>query len=546
MALNENLISVLSHVAEYLNQNELIDLASTCREIYDKIAIPKLYRRIVINEEPVMRTNLWYLESYATFVSGYRSVIKSADQNDIFVYDRIERLLHSGKLELIRELIITDKVFADEDSGFRLFKILIERLVAIDKLEVLQIMDIRLSQIFYELYLELTHLKKIHLFDFEDRVQVKSFANCNSLRLMLQNHTSSNSKVISSESLEFVTHIKELIVEDVESHTLLFFQNLFEANIQFPNVNSLKFEHVHTYTSSELTTVHINKVIALEKLEKLEMSIACEVPGCHCIDDFLFDLSTNLKSLNKLSLIENTFQTQGDHYTEENWDISIAKFILNIPNVSKNLKLLNIDHNPPKNGEQSNSVDGNYFRRRDLYSKVLPELTALQTLIAPSILLSLSSYDILIGDLLWNGCKCPFCNKILPILDEYIMNHQVFDNEYSDYKDISVTNFFAYVQQILSKRIKHQIVWDTDIQNIPPTNKTWDFHGFESISHFDDYDCTFDNRVFNAVPIAVAHFFNGYMDNLVVFMPNLSVAILSGIYYSVDKSTRKYKNIYDE
>ncbi|CAI5031987.1 CGH_1_HP_G0102970.mRNA.1.CDS.1 [Saccharomyces cerevisiae] len=47
------------------------------------------------------------------------------------------------------------------------------------------------------------------------------------------------------------------------------------------------------------------------------------------------------------------------------WDLVVNKFILNLPNVSKDLRLLSIRHDPPLNGK-GDTVDGNLLRRKTL------------------------------------------------------------------------------------------------------------------------------------------------------------------------------------
>lgn len=152
---------------------------------------------------------------------------------------------------------------------------------------------------------------------------------------------------------------------------------------------------------------------------------------------------------------------------DEKWDLVVNKFILNLPNVSKDLRLLSIRHDPPLNGKGIDTVDGNLLRRKKLYEKVLPKLTSLETIIAPTVLQSITSYEMYACDLLWNGCKCAFCSKYLPLFDKYIMNHQYFSTPDARYLDIIPIVFAAYTGKSLAKRFDPQKNWDLVYYSMP-------------------------------------------------------------------------------
>lgn len=97
---DQDLLIILSHTSKFLNQNDLLNLSLVSRKVHDVVAIPSLYNNIHITKNPVLRTNKWLLEGGKTYVSGYRSVLKTGDKNDIFVYDRVERLLEASHLKL--------------------------------------------------------------------------------------------------------------------------------------------------------------------------------------------------------------------------------------------------------------------------------------------------------------------------------------------------------------------------------------------------------------------------------------------------------------
>ena len=536
------------NVLEFLNQNDLLSLGRT-NTFLNKICSEKLYGNIVIARDPVLRSNDWYLDGGVSCIGGYRSLKKSADQNDIFLYDRIMRLTESSHLPLVKRIVIQEDVFYDEDAGSTALQQLIDKLLQLDKVETL---DIRHSVLFeknYAALLELTNLRQCKVVNLGDLNKLRSLHCIKSLELFLT-HPDFEPGCISSRVKDTLSqNLQELVVDDLEHSSLRLFQYLQNEGVFLGSVRSLKFNHVHgihdyNKTMRELTTIFLKDVFDLQKLRRLEFEGSCEETKCSCFNDFLMDLVPELQNLNEVGLIEKTFVTQGNHYTEENWDLTINKFLLHLPRVGSRLKKLAIRHNPPLNGIAEDSVEGNYIRRRTLYENVLPKLKNLRTLIAPSFLRSLSAYEILVCDLLWNGCECDFCTKALGILDKYIMNHQYYSFPDGAFKDVIPTVFFAYAGDALSRRFITETDWDLKSWSTVPILHTWDLHGYEYIQHFHDFDCRFDETVYVAVAKCISHFFNTYMDHLVKYLPSLQSCILSGIYYSVDKDGH-YKCVYD-
>ncbi|KAM3164323.1 hypothetical protein ACU8KH_01227 [Lachancea thermotolerans] len=535
-------------VMEFLNQNDLLILAQTSKKL-SKVSLQNLYGRIVISKEPVMRSDEWFLDCSANYVSGYRSTKKTPDQNDIFLYDRIKRLTESSHLALVKELVIQEDVFYDRESGLPVLQALIDRLLELDQVEVLDIRDSALFEHNYSKILELTHLRKCRVVNIGDLGKLRSLPRIKSLEISLT-HPDFKPRCLSDDVKKSLSDtVVELTVDDLEHSSLRLFQYFHKEGMRLGHVTSLKFNHVHgihdyNKTMRELTTIFLKDVFDLKKIESLELEGSCEASDCTCFNDFLMDMAPELVSVRSLGLIEKNFVTQGDHNTEEEWDLTINRFILHIPKVSERLKNLTVRHNPPLNGITVDSVEGNYIRRRTLYDNVLPKLTNLQTLVGPTFLKSLSAYEILVCDLLWNGCECSFCAKVLPVIDQYIMNHQYYSFPDGSFKDVIPTVFFAYTGDALSRRFITETDWDLKTLATCPVSHVWDLHGYESLQHFKDFDCFFDESVFMALTKCVSHFFNTYMDHLVKFMPNMRTCVLSGVYYSVDEQG-KYKSIYD-
>ncbi|QLQ81832.1 hypothetical protein HG537_0G00860 [Torulaspora globosa] len=551
MVEKDQLLTVLSKASSFLNQNDLLSLAQTSRLLHDNLAIERLYHSITITRDPIRRTDFWFIDCGRSYLSGYRALKKNADQNDLFLYDRIERLLESRHLRHIRRLVIQDSVFQDRQTGDPLLRKLLEKIIDLDQIELLDIRDDLLFHEYKAKILNLSNLKSIRLIDIASIGRTKSLAGLTSIEWVLQYATIPD-KPLSQQVIEFLSNklVKaELMFDDAETSSLLLISYLHSQGVKCSSLKSLKLNHVHGKGSHDkhlqhIEFAHLEEMVNLQTLEKLELGLSCENVGCGCVDDFLQELAPRLLSLKELALIEKSTAVSTDHQAKEDWDIMISKFLLHIPFVGANLRKLSIRHQTPLNGISDDSVHGNYFRRRTLYETVLPKLKSLQTLIAPTMLQSLSAYEVLVCDLLWNGCKCDYCAKVLPIFDQYIMNHQYCPKESGRYMDVIPTVFFAYAGDFLTHNSMDLVQWDLEAFNYSLFYRAWNMHGYEALHHFENYDCLFDESTFQPLSVAITHFFDSYMDSLVQILPSLRTVLLSGIYYAVDSQSHTYESVY--
>lgn len=549
--IQDRLLTALENASCFLNQNDLLTLALVSKELHDGFAINELYRRIRITRDPVLRNEVWYLDGGRTYLSGYRAVKKTADQNDLFLYDRIERLLNSSHLHLIEELVVDADLFADREFCLPVLKKLLDRLISLNKLKNLEIRDPELFQEYYSNTLEFSNLDKITIADAASITSLGNASKLTNLKWVLLSSEAELGSLDSSTRQKFSNQLQEveLIADEVKFCSLNLFHYLQREGLRLHALKSLKFNYTHNVDGYNGSFVEdpinlISSVVDLGKLEKLELGISCEYDDCDCIDTFVDGLAPKLTSLRELSLIEKTTTELATHEMKERWDIVLCRFIIHLPFVERNLKSLSIRHATPLNGLSENSLPGNYIRRRTLYETVLPKLNSLQKLIAPTILQCLSAYEYLMCDLLWNGCECHSCQRILPIFDQYLMNHQYYLTNECRYTDVIPTVFFAYAGDFLMKRFSNQTDWDLDILSVAPLERFWNLHGYEDLRDFEDYECLFDETSSPFLALVISHFFNGYMDHLVQILPSLKTAVLSGLYYTVDDS-HTYKSVYD-
>jgi len=524
--------TVISNVLAFVPQTDVVSLASCCQKLYDA-SVEKLYKRICIRQDPVYQTDTWYIHCSWTTVSGYRSLHKREDQNDYIIYLKLDNLIQSLQkhkyASMVKEVVILDKVFNYDENVEYLNQLINTLKKNATNIEVLEVPDLLSGAPL------IPSLIKTATDDIE---KVKDFDQLTSLTIKLH----SNSEEIIPKTLPSLENIEELVLVDEESASLRILKILSEAGLPKLKVKRLIFNHVHglhDYNTilRSLTIKFIENCVDLNELKELEMAIGCEEKGCLCLDTFLDDLAPKLKNVKRLSVQEKTFHR--DHYLSEKWDVNINRFLLNIPS---GLKFLSIRHNPPRDGKLENNVEGNYIRRRKLYEKVIPTLTSLETLVCPTFLQTCSCYEILVSDLLWNGCECKYCTEVLDLFDAYLMNHQYYDEEDADFRDMIAPRLFGIAGVELMKRLPNKS--DLDTLKFGPGETSWDFHGYESINHFNDYDCMFDESFFGPLAVCVSHFYKGYLEFFVQNLPNLKTVVLSGIFFTID-SSKNIKCIYD-
>lgn len=552
MITEGQLVTILEATCRFLNQNDLGALARTSKALHESVAIKHLYQKVCITKDPVLRSSKWFLDGGKTYLSGYRALKKTDDQNDLFLYDRVERLLDSKHLRYIKELTIQDSVFSDMEACSFLLEKLVEKILGIDEVEIIDIKNDHLFLKYYSKILKLTKLKEIKIIDTDSLNDISSLSTLTSVQWIIENPRLAR-ECFSGRVVHFLSEKLEkceFIVDNIDSSSFKIINYLGSNGIKCNRLTSLKFNHLygtnlHNENHGGTSYKWLSRVVNLGLLETLELGISSENIERDCIDEFLEELAPRLKSVRRLGFTETTPVEQSDCTLKETWDLTVNRFILKIPKISQRLHTLSISHKTPLNGLCDNGVQGNYTRRKTLYETVLPELNSLQKLIVPNMLQSLSVYEVLACDILWNGCECDYCAKILPVFDEYIMNHQYYSKLEGRYMDIIPTVFFSYAGDYLSKRFRDRVTWDTEVFDIAPLSRNWNFRGYEHIHHFDNYEDLFDESAFAPLCKVISHFFDSYMDAIVRFLPNLKTAMFSGIYYSVDDERHTYECIYD-
>lgn len=540
----------------FLNQNDLYNL-STIKRFNESFANSALYRTIRITKHPVIRTDKCYFDCGCTYIGGYRSLKKTNIQNDMFLYDKLERLVESPHINLIKELYIETDVFSMRKEGMHILRRLLNKVIALGEIEILDIQDRELFEEYYPQICQLPKLKYMLVKDMQGLSCINSKPNLSMLSWAISSQIGTIDGVTKEVLANQISKLDLRIESGADLANVL--HDFVNQNILFPNVIELKFNQAHCSDSPfkaqmEPTSYPLGHCFLLKFIIKMEIEFCCWNEDCSCTDKIFESIEEDLHSLKHLSLSKLTPIKKGSHYPEERWDYSVGRFLVNIPNVSQQLKGLTILHDPPLDGIADDTVEGNYRRRRTIYENVLPTLKSLEKLVIPNMLQAIAPYEIIACDLIWNGCVCPHCSIYLPLIDEYLMSHQYYSDSSKKFLDVIPSTFFGFVGHFLSSRFSNRSHWNLNLLENPPAMLYWDFHETDRIRHFNDYNCAFDELLFDALEVCVTHFFNSYMDHIIKWLPNLKVSMFSGIYYVIQDDTntvtdlreRTYKIIYND
>lgn len=526
-------IEVLENILFFCNQNDLVALAQTCHALSTP-AIKKLYRSIYVRRHPRLITDESFIDSWATEVAGVRNIFKRTDQNDYLIYLKLICLGESLKKygQLVERVAIYDDIFTEEEG--------LEYLITFVDIVKGYCTNLKRFSCYDERIQKLPLPPTIENLVTSDLTELdKTTHPIKSLRVHMHRYTEQHDL----PNLSKLSSVEELILEDDESASLRLLKIMSNAGVEKLKLKRLVFNHVHglhDYNTvlRSLTIEFIDACIDLSQLEELEMGIGCQEAECDCLGQFLDDLAPKLTSLHSVSFHEKTFHR--DHYLTEAWDVSIGRFLLN---VKSKVKFVAVHHNPPIDGKLTNGLEGNALRRRRLYEKVLPDLKHLETFVSPTFLQSCACYEVLVSDLLWNGCECDFCNQFLPFYDKYLMDHAYFDSDETDFRDMISPRLFGLFGAEMTRRLQNK--YDLDAFKIPPAATTWNFHGYKAITCFNDInECMFDQKLFAPLAVCVSHFMLSSIKLMAKCCPKLKKVALTGIFFTIDEN-REVKCLYD-
>ncbi|KAG7663320.1 uncharacterized protein J8A68_003152 [[Candida] subhashii] len=569
-------------IIHYLPQQAIINLALTNFEFYHP-CMKQLYREIAIQPDPPLRNDNRSRESdfqdtSKTVIYGFqhkRGKIVKAEIQEKMIVARLKVLVQSLKVnqELIGYIeeiyVLGDQCSKHEDIA----GVLNELIGVLEKLKRFYVGDYRLRK-----QLDMSCLKLESVVVDEEDLQYDEHVE---ELLIGHNETLTNLN-------KFAPHLKSLILPDDRIEYWSWMNhNLLRHKIHMPKLERIKI--VFSIEEWELN-LQLIELISWENITQLELIIGYKENETDYVIDF-YNLIPECPKLIKLSIIQgDIFPT---HSVNEVFDLNTFNFLTNVLSTSPKLSYLSIKHNTLQLGDFPDGVEGNYFRRWEIYMVILPKIINSHKLIVilPNLLQSFAGYEQYMNHILWNGCKCSYCEKCLGKLDKYLLYHKYFNSKLGKYRDLNASHLFTTIAYQLNQRmVSDELLTQLNHLAFPLKNKLWDFHWNTSGRRFRCYDiqtidqeeydddtyvpqseieCKFDNSLYSYVPSSMAHYVDGLVQKLinlnrgnaeadqdeelvdggdVAFRLNIHKLIINGFSYTLDKEingTHFYENVYD-
>jgi hypothetical protein len=237
--------------------------------------------------------------------------------------------------------------------------------------------------------------------------------------------------------------------------------------------------------------VSLVNLIQWDKLQNLEIYIGTSGDNQEVCSDLMNLIpSEKLKNLNKISIVQS--QKYELHTINEQFDFIIFEFINSLVG-SNPIKYVSIRHNLPNYGNFQDGFEGNYLRRKQMYSTLLPKILSKAKndniqLYLPNFFQTLTCYEQPMNTMMWNGCKCDHCLVHLQHLDEYMMHHRYYNEKYHGYKDLNCSiMLFTIGNAVKGRYVDEPLITQLQFDKIPLQDNLYDFHNSLSMIPFKCY-----------------------------------------------------------
>ncbi|KAG5417942.1 hypothetical protein I9W82_004270 [Candida metapsilosis] len=584
---------VLQKITRFLPQQSLINLATTNYEFYHPCLV-QLYSKIVISQFAPLRlreTKVSHRRE-VDFQDGSRSVIYGFENS--LKEELNMKMIHARLLVLIQSLQVNPDLIGYVKEVHVLGDDFTEEIVSAvqdlaNKLSHLETFYIDNEKIRSRVNLSHLNLKEVVADD------VKEIADSVE-RLLVGN----NCKIDNISSV--APKLTELILPfEWEKYWKWVRNNVFPSKVFFPNLQ--KFRLVFNPSAFD---DNINLIQLLQWHNIKELEIVCPLPNNNA-SEYIFDcfdaVPSQLPKLRKLSIIQGSiFPT---HEINESYDLTMFNFI---NTYIETLSYLSIKHSVPQLGNFSDGFEGNYHRRYELYTTILPKLITKSSKSTSRFVLDLSNllhtftcYEQYMNTVMWNGCKCEYCNVYLEKVDHFLFQHKYFDEESQRYKDMNASHLLAAIASQLSKRFipLSSLLTQTSQLSFPIWKCLWDFHSVQNSNRFKclnkltvdegEYDegdqpdaeevaiCDVNKDLFSRIPKAISHYVNDIIQEILNLhrgnaearfdeqdfhflkdggdfddfdhKGDLKKVLINGFVYNIDSElngTHFYENVYDE
>ncbi|KAI5956013.1 hypothetical protein KGF57_003499 [Candida theae] len=585
---------VLQNILRFLPQQSLINLATTNYEFYHPCLV-QLYSKIVISQYAPLRLKetksdhrreVDFQDSSRSVIYGFANSLKR-ELNMKMIHARILVLIQALQINVelvgyVKEVHILGNDFTDEvitavQSLANLF----------NQLDVFYIDNDAIRSRVKLSHLKLKTVVADNANDIGDGVE----------RLLVGGNCS-------IDSLHSFAHkLKELILPfEWEMYWRQVKATMRPSGMQFTNLEKFRLV-LHPSDLNE----NINLINSIQWNNIKYLEIVCPFPQVDSVEDYIFDcfdsVPSQLPKLRKLSILQgSTFPT---HDINESYDLILFNFI---SNYIETLRYLAIKHSVPKLGNFPDGFEGNYHRRYELYTTILPKLLSKSSkstshfiLDLPNLFHTFTCYEQYMNTVIWNGCKCQYCEVYLNKVDHFLFQHKYYDEKSYRYKDMNASHLLAAVASNLNRRFipASSLLTQMDQLSFPIWKCTWDFHSIENSKKFrcldkltidqGEYDeedipdeegatiCELNENLFAKLPRAIGHYVNDIIQEILNLhrgnaearfdeqelrflkdggdyedfdsKNDLKKVLINGFVYNIDNElngTHFYENVYDE
>ncbi|CUM47311.1 unnamed protein product [Debaryomyces tyrocola] len=600
-------LEIVDDILFFLPQQEIINLSLTNFQFYQP-CMKKLYQKVTIRKDPVLKQNknnvrgIDFTDSTQTVIYGFNKITKEENHFKL-INARLQSLISSISintqlLDYIEEVTIFDSF--DKAINETLLKLIssleksgLKRLIITNPALRKQVNQIILKDGFQ-------NLQSIIIDNVNQLNGITKFPSIRELIVSFKEDTQENQFSELRVNQHLVKSLKQLrsitVTTDNKSY-ILFIEVLNYINDKIAFQLNLHMFTLNYYHNDLLLIEKFIKsnIINWKTITSLQLAIGCDDVKCN--QECLSRLTLPVYLLQKIAFVQNTEKVIDTHKFNEVWDIKVVGMLQELN--TKVLKYVSIRHSPCENGVFFDGMEGNYLQRVKLYTHTLP--TAIEsnraTLVLPNFMKSLSCYEQMMNNLLWNGCKCGHCAIYLGDLDEHLMCHKYYNLKLHRFKDIISSNLLVTISEWLSRRLHgSDILSDLDYLRYPFKDNTWNFHDnlfsipFKCLNHknyeeheYDDEDevdifhdaksefepCKFDEHLFRPVGKCMSHFINDLIIQIVDLnrgnaedieldkfndlndgtgIEKFRKIIFNGICYNLDKElngTSYFQNVYD-
>ena len=539
--------NILARILDLLPQQDLLSLAQTNYQFYQPCC-RKLYKRLTVRIEPVLQSTCHrqndFIDATRTVICGFSNAKLAPGHHYRMIDARLRTLVESITVNpelatYISELNVTTDL--QDEAVIESLQLLIDIVQKIDP----QI-GTSSKPSFRKLYVKLENVRTRLAVDFakwnsivvDNYTQLAAAVNAKEVVFALASELAKKTPWTDKIGL-VLAQLESIIIEDASTPRSLAQMAASTGTVFAPKHVSVV--HYHDIDGNKTPTLNIKWY----NVQSAQLILGCDNKACNqdCLSEFLGLIpptapisSIAIRQLNKQ---KHTYV----HKFCENFDLITFSFLRQF----SRLWYVSIRHSPPENGILEDGLEGNYLRRRKLFTETLPDairhvkkgnastVFAVHPIIVfPNLLHLFACYEQAMNNLLWNGCKCEHCTPTLELLDEFLMLHQYYNSQLGRLKDLTTSQLMSAIAGKLSERMNPGGT-DLDIDNFPLCKIEWDLHTvpgwgpFRCLGHHvyegAEYDedeveskhqveCKFKNS--NILPLsAIAKSISHYWENVV-------------------------------